>query len=81
MAIVRPIEGHAMEIIPTASGRRFRLVCSCGAFGRGVNSPTQATERESVRKGWYHLQKVEAEFKRNAVPVPYAEGPPQRHTA
>ena len=71
MSIVRALEGHAMEVIPTASGRRYRLVCSCGAFGRGVNSPTQATEREAIRKGVWHLQKVEAEFKRNGLsPTP-----------
>lgn len=60
MAIVQAREGHAMEVIPTASGRRFRLVCSCGAFGRGVNAPTQATEREAIKKGIRHLQKLEA---------------------
>lgn len=67
MAIVRPIEGHAMEVIPTASGRRFRLVCSCGAFGRGVNSPTQATEREAIRKGVWHLQQLEKKARADGV--------------
>ena len=67
-----------MEVIPTASGRRFRLVCSCGAFGRGPNAPTQPTEREAIRKGVWHLRKVEESYKRDALPVPYA---PHRHIA
>ena len=67
-----------MEVIPTASGRRYRLVCSCGAFGRGVNSPTQATEREAIKKGIWHLRKVEESYERDALPVPYA---PHGHIA
>lgn len=71
MAIVRPMEGHAMEVVPTESGRRWRLLCSCG-FGRprwtGDTPATCATEREAIRKGVWHLQKLEqAERKRERV--------------
>jgi hypothetical protein len=71
MAIVRAMDGHAMEVVPTESGRRWRLLCSCG-FGRprwaGDRPATCATEREAIRKGVWHLQKLEqAERKRERV--------------
>lgn len=65
MAIVRPIEGHAMEVVPTESGRRWRLLCSCG-FGRprwvGDTPKTCSTDREAVKLGIWHLEKIQAEL-------------------
>jgi hypothetical protein len=71
MAIVQALHGHAMEVVPTQSGRRWRLLCSCGYGRPSPSNPrpsTRATEREAIRQGIWHLQKVEeqrAESARN----------------
>ncbi len=84
MAIVTVLEGHAMEVIPTESGRRWRLVCSCG-YGRprweGDRPPTKATEREAIRQGGYHLRQLEQadrDRRRNGLDVDH---PLKRRTA
>ena len=67
MGTVHKIEGHDMKIEPTESGRRFRLLCSCGfGFARwiGETPATCATEREAVRKGIWHLQKIDEQMRK-----------------
>jgi len=62
MGKVQAISGHDMKVRPTESGRRWQLTCSCGyGFARwiGDTPPTCATEREAIKKGAYHLVKVD----------------------
>ena len=84
MGKVSQIDGHSMEVLPTESGRRWRLVCSCG-YGKarwvGDRPSTRATEREAIRQGIWHLQQVDkgrADREQNGLVVDH---PLYRHTA
>lgn len=54
---VGPLEGHAMRVEKTESGRRWRTICECG-YGLprwpGDAPPTSAIETVAMAKGIKH---------------------------
>jgi hypothetical protein len=59
--------GHTVGLTETESGRRFRVLCSCG-YGhprwKGERPPTQATEAVATARLVRHLAEVRKEAQR-----------------
>lgn len=72
MAVIpKPLPpGHKVKVERTESGRRWRMICSCG-YGlprwEGDKPPTRATEAAALGQAIWHLRKMEAERRVDAV--------------
>ncbi len=76
--------GHRVGVVETESGRRFRVLCSCGLGyprWKGDRPPTKATETVAVASAIRHLAKVRDEAVRvnrltgqRRSAIPKAEG-------